>query len=59
MYFKVAANESGLTKDKWEALHENGVINSQEELFRLVYFGGVAHDIRKEVWPYLLGYYRY
>ncbi|XP_065363899.1 small G protein signaling modulator 2 [Calliphora vicina] len=55
----LAANESGLTKDKWDALHENGVINSQEELFRLVYFGGVVHDIRKEVWPYLLGHYSF
>ena len=55
----MAANESGLTKEKWEALHANGVISSQEELFRLVYFGGIVHDIRQEVWPYLLGHYRY
>ncbi|KAM7347779.1 small G protein signaling modulator 1 [Cochliomyia hominivorax] len=55
----LAANESGLTKDKWNALQENGVIKSQVELFRLVYFGGVVHDIRKEVWPYLLGYYSF
>ncbi|KNC28622.1 hypothetical protein FF38_04919 [Lucilia cuprina] len=55
----LAANECGLTKEKWDALHENGVINSQEELFRLVYFGGVVHDIRKEVWPYLLGHYSF
>ncbi|XP_061390968.1 small G protein signaling modulator 1 [Musca vetustissima] len=55
----LAVNESGLTKEKWIALHENGVITSHEELFRLVYFGGVAHEIRKEVWPYLLGYYSF
>lgn len=55
----MAANESGLTKEKWEDLHANGVITSQEELFRLVYFGGIVHDIRQEVWPYLLGHYKY
>ncbi|TMW54284.1 hypothetical protein DOY81_000639, partial [Sarcophaga bullata] len=55
----LAANESGLTKEKWEALHANGIISSQEELFRLVYFGGIVHDIRQEVWPYLLGHYSF
>uniref|UniRef100_A0A1I8N8I1 Uncharacterized protein n=1 Tax=Musca domestica TaxID=7370 RepID=A0A1I8N8I1_MUSDO len=55
----LAVNESGLTREKWIALHEDGVITSHEELFRLVYFGGVAHEIRKEVWPYLLGYYSF
>ncbi|XP_073833326.1 small G protein signaling modulator 1-like [Musca autumnalis] len=55
----LAVNESGLTKEKWIALHEDGIITSHEELFRLVYFGGVAHEIRREVWPYLLGYYSF
>lgn len=26
---------------------------------RLVYYGGVQHDIRKEVWPFLLGHYKF
>lgn len=38
---------------------ENGVVNLESEVHRLVYFGGVAHDIRKEVWPYLLGHYSF
>uniref|UniRef100_A0AAZ3SQP8 Small G protein signaling modulator 2 n=1 Tax=Oncorhynchus tshawytscha TaxID=74940 RepID=A0AAZ3SQP8_ONCTS len=29
------------------------------ELLWLVYYGGVQHDIRKEVWPFLLGHYNF
>lgn len=29
------------------------------ELLRLVYYGGVQHEIRKEVWPFLLGHYKF
>lgn len=51
--------EDGLTKEKWDSLHsEDGVVSDDEEVYRLVYFGGVQHEIRKEVWPYLLGHYR-
>ena len=39
----------GLTKDKWEAMNVNGVITDKEEVFRLTYYGGVCHEIRKEV----------
>lgn len=31
----------------------------EKELLRLVYFGGVQHEIRKSVWPFLLGHYRF
>lgn len=52
--------ESGLTEERWKDLHdENGVVGLESEVYRLVYFGGVAHDIRKEVWPYLLGHYSF
>lgn len=37
----------------------NGVISDSEEVYRLVYFGGCEHDIRKEVWPFLLGHYTF
>ncbi|PSN33187.1 hypothetical protein C0J52_20836 [Blattella germanica] len=49
----------GLTKDKWEHMNVNGIITDKEEVFRLTYYGGVCHDIRKEMWPYLLGHYRF
>lgn len=31
----------------------------EEEIHRLVYFGGVAPSLRKEVWPFLLGHYQF
>jgi hypothetical protein len=52
--------DSGLTEERWKDLHdENGIVNLESEVHRLVYFGGVAHDIRKDVWPYLLGHYTF
>ncbi|EDV30055.1 uncharacterized protein Dana_GF15961 [Drosophila ananassae] len=55
----LAADEEGLTRDKWLAMHEDGVVTSELEFYRLVYFGGVAPDLRKDVWPYLLGHYAF
>lgn len=57
--FETAGAENGLTKDVWSALNVNGVISDSEEVYRLVYFGGCEHDIRKEVWPFLLGHYKF
>lgn len=52
--------ECGLTEERWSDLHdESGAVSDESEVYRLVYFGGVAHDIRKEVWPYLLGHYTF
>lgn len=31
----------------------------EKEIHRLVYFGGVAPSLRKEVWPFLLGHYQF
>lgn len=53
----VDADDQGLTKEKWENLQVDGVISSEMDVYRLVYFGGVQHEIRREVWPYLLGHY--
>ena len=43
----------GLTKSKWESLcAADGTVdqNKSQEVFRLVYFGGIAdHEIRKQV----------
>lgn len=52
--------DNGLTEERWRDFHdENGVVSLESEVYRLVYFGGVAHEIRKEVWPYLLGHYSF
>ncbi|XP_062554726.1 small G protein signaling modulator 2-like isoform X2 [Armigeres subalbatus] len=52
--------EEGLTKARWDDLHDDkGVVADDQEVYRLVYYGGVEHDIRKEVWPYLLGHYTF
>lgn len=52
-----AGAESGLTEEAWKSLYVDGVVTDSEEVYRLVYFGGVANEIRKEVWPFLLGHY--
>ncbi|KAF4532458.1 hypothetical protein B566_EDAN003033 [Ephemera danica] len=39
--------------------HVDGRVTQQDEVFRLTYYGGVAHSIRKEVWPYLLGHVQF
>lgn len=31
----------------------------EQELWRLVYFGGIEPSLRKEVWPFLLGHYQF
>jgi hypothetical protein len=31
----------------------------EQELLRLVYYGGVQPEIRKAVWPFLLGHYHF
>lgn len=37
----------------------DGVISDSEEVYRLVYFGGVDHELRRDVWPFLLGHYTF
>ncbi|XP_063896565.1 small G protein signaling modulator 2 isoform X2 [Helicoverpa armigera] len=52
--------DGGLTEERWLAMtDENGAIHDKDEVYRLVYYGGVQHDIRRHVWPYLLGYYEF
>ncbi|XP_055911529.1 small G protein signaling modulator 2 [Eupeodes corollae] len=55
----LGVDEEGLTRARWEELQEDGVITNEAEVYRLVYFGGVEHEIRKDVWPYLLGHYSF
>lgn len=49
----------GLTQQRFEELCLDGVIENSLEIYRLAYFGGIAHDLRKEIWPYLLGHYKF
>ncbi|KAL0867750.1 hypothetical protein ABMA27_008469 [Loxostege sticticalis] len=50
--------ESGLTEEVWRSMSdERGAVIDKDEVYRLVYYKGVQHEIRREVWPYLLGYY--
>lgn len=52
--------KEGLTKRKWCELYQDGKLNSnEEEITKFVYHGGVEHEIRYQVWPYLLGYYKF
>lgn len=44
--------ETGLTKEKWYSFKNDSDLvdeNAKFEIFRLTYFGGVQHEIRKEV----------
>ncbi|KAJ3651812.1 hypothetical protein Zmor_017821 [Zophobas morio] len=49
----------GITVEKWNELCTDGVVTDHAELYRLTYFGGIAHDLRKDLWPYLLGHYKF
>ncbi|XP_060640760.2 small G protein signaling modulator 1 [Anolis sagrei] len=49
----------GLMADVWEAFLQDNTKINESELLRLVYFGGVQHEIRKSVWPFLLGHYQF
>ncbi|XP_056414438.1 small G protein signaling modulator 2 isoform X2 [Hyla sarda] len=49
----------GLTKEVWSKYEKDMKNYKEMELLRLVYYGGVEHDIRKEVWPFLLGHYKF
>jgi len=57
--FIVKADEEGLTKERWELLNADGMLQNATEFYRLIYFGGVQPELRKEVWPYLLGHYAF
>ncbi|XP_050985260.1 small G protein signaling modulator 2 isoform X2 [Labeo rohita] len=49
----------GLSKDVWSKYQKDCKNYKELELLRLVYYGGVEHEIRKEVWPFLLGHYKF
>ncbi|XP_039986480.1 small G protein signaling modulator 2 isoform X1 [Xiphias gladius] len=49
----------GLSKEVWSKYQKDCKNYKELELLRLVYYGGMHHDIRKEVWPFLLGHYKF
>lgn len=55
----MAPDAQGLTKKRWYQLNATGRLEDSAEFYRLVYYGGVHEDLRKEVWPYLLGHYAF
>ncbi|XP_059169262.1 small G protein signaling modulator 1-like [Physella acuta] len=65
VYHSVVSEDSpvdakkGLTSEMWGQLCQDGIVTNSAEVYRLVYFGGVAHELRKQVWPYLLGHYKF
>ncbi|XP_028159384.1 small G protein signaling modulator 2-like isoform X2 [Ostrinia furnacalis] len=56
----IEGTETGLTEELWKSMtDERGAVTDKDEVYRLVYYKGVQHEIRREVWPYLLGYYEF
>uniref|UniRef100_UPI003AAC5758 small G protein signaling modulator 1 n=1 Tax=Centroberyx gerrardi TaxID=166262 RepID=UPI003AAC5758 len=49
----------GLTTEVWQTFLQDCSAYEEQELLRLVYFGGVEPSLRKEVWPFLLGHYQF
>ncbi|KAJ8909653.1 hypothetical protein NQ315_002918, partial [Exocentrus adspersus] len=49
----------GITPERWVELCVDGVVSDYAEVYRLTYFGGIAQELRHEIWPYLLGHYKF
>ncbi|XP_058137539.1 small G protein signaling modulator 1 isoform X1 [Dasypus novemcinctus] len=49
----------GLTAGIWEQYLQDSTSYEEQELLRLVYYGGIQPEIRKAVWPFLLGHYQF
>ncbi|CAG5867454.1 unnamed protein product [Menidia menidia] len=49
----------GLSVEVWGNFLKDSSAYEEKEIHRLVYFGGVAPSLRKEVWPFLLGHYQF
>ncbi|KAM1360854.1 hypothetical protein COP2_026713 [Malus domestica] len=49
-----------LGSDEWEAFFDSeGRIIDSEAIRKRIFYGGVEHNLRKEVWPFLLGYHAF
>ncbi|XP_072103649.1 small G protein signaling modulator 1 [Mobula birostris] len=49
----------GLTREIWHSFLQDRRSYEEQELLRLIYYGGIEAEIRKEVWPFLLGHYQF
>ncbi|XP_023689168.1 small G protein signaling modulator 1 isoform X2 [Paramormyrops kingsleyae] len=49
----------GLSVEVWRSFLKDCTAYEEQELLRLVYFGGVDPSLRREVWPFLLGHYQF
>ncbi|XP_062869749.1 small G protein signaling modulator 1 [Trichomycterus rosablanca] len=49
----------GLSEKVWKTFLQDSSTYEEAELLRLVYYGGVNPNLRKEVWPFLLGHYQF
>ncbi|EHB08436.1 Small G protein signaling modulator 1 [Heterocephalus glaber] len=49
----------GLTTGIWEQYLQDSTSYEEQELLRLIYYGGIQPEIRKAVWPFLLGHYQF
>ncbi|XP_019937177.2 small G protein signaling modulator 1 isoform X1 [Paralichthys olivaceus] len=50
---------AGLSVEVWNRFLNESSAYEEKEIHRLVYYGGVAPSLRKEVWPFLLGHYQF
>uniref|UniRef100_A0A3Q4B3Z4 Uncharacterized protein n=1 Tax=Mola mola TaxID=94237 RepID=A0A3Q4B3Z4_MOLML len=53
------SSRGGLSLEVWDRFLKDSAAYEEKEIHRLVYFGGVAPSLRKEVWPFLLGHYQF
>ncbi|KAL6274862.1 hypothetical protein ACE6H2_025554 [Prunus campanulata] len=52
--------QAPLGSDEWKTLLDyEGRIMDSEALRKRIFYGGVEHELRKEVWSFLLGYHAY
>ncbi|XP_048677323.2 small G protein signaling modulator 1 isoform X4 [Caretta caretta] len=49
----------GLTAEIWQKYLQDSTSYEEQELLRLIYYGGIQPEIRKAVWPFLLGHYHF
>ncbi|XP_030074257.1 small G protein signaling modulator 1 [Microcaecilia unicolor] len=50
---------TGLTAEIWQGYMQDCMKYEEQELLRLIYYGGIQHEIRRDVWPFLLGHYQF